>query len=201
MYKYQAKIEMGGQSTALNFSTEIKEQNGGWTVTDRMTTPMGEAIDISQLNKESLVLEKRSVKQGPVSIDLDFKDNKATGSMTMNGQERPVSVDTGGPLFADGAGGPQVVGCLPLAEGYSTTFRNFDVQKQKAKVMQLEVTGSEKVTVPAGSFDTYKTEITSGEGGPEKVTMWIAKDSRKAVKISAVLPQMGGAILTAELEE
>jgi len=67
--------------------------------------------------------------------------------------------------------------------------------------MQLQVTGSEKVTVPAGAFDAYKTEIISGEGGPEKIIIWIAKDSRKAVKISAVLPQMGGAILTAELEE
>ena len=200
-YKYQAKIEMGGQSMALNFTTEIKEQNGGWTVTDRMTTPMGEGTDIIQLNKDSLVVEKRSVKQGPVVIEIVFKDNKATGSMTMNGQERPISVDTGGPLFADAAGGPQVVACLPLAEGFSTTFRNFDVQKQKAKVMQLQVTGSERVTVPAGTFDAYKTDISSGEGGPEKVTMWIAKDSRKALKISAVMPQMGGAILTAELAE
>jgi len=200
-YKYQAKIEMGGQSMALNFTTEIKEQNGGWTVTDRMTTPMGEGVDISVLNKDSLVDGKRLDKQGPVAIEIDFKDNRATGSMTMSGQERPVSVDTGGPLFADAAGSPQVVGCLPLADGFSTTFRNFDVQKQKAKVMQLQVTGSEKVTVPAGTFDAYKTEITSGEGGPEKVTMWIAKDSRKAVKISAMMPQMGGAILTAELAE
>lgn len=94
-----------------------------------------------------------------------------------------------------------MVGCLPLVEGFSTTFRNFDVQKQKAKVMQLQVTGSEKVTVPAGTFEAYKAEITSGEGGPEKITMWIAKDSRKALKISAVMPQMGGAILTAELAE
>ena len=27
-YKYQAKIEMGGQSMPLNYSTEIKEENG-----------------------------------------------------------------------------------------------------------------------------------------------------------------------------
>jgi len=30
------------------------------------------------------------------------------------------------------------------AEGYSVTYRNFDVQKQKLKLMQLKVTGSEK---------------------------------------------------------
>ena len=67
--------------------------------------------------------------------------------------------------------------------------------------MQLRVSGSEKVTVPAGTFDAFKAEITSGEGGPEKVTMWIAKDSRKPVRIAAVMPQMGGAVMTAELAE
>ena len=121
--------------------------------------------------------------------------------MSMNGQDRPISTDVGGPVFADSAGAPEVIACLPLEEGFTATFRNFDIQTQKPKVMQLRVAGSEKVTVPAGTFDTFKTEITSGEGGPEKITMWIAKDSRKAVKISAVMPQMGGAILNAELAE
>jgi hypothetical protein len=31
--------------------------------------------------------------------------------------------------------------------------------------------------------------------------MWIARDSRKPVKLSAVMAQMGGATLTAELTE
>ena len=201
IYKYQAKIEMGGNSIPLTFSTEIKKENGAWTAIDRMNTPMGEATDTAVLDENTLIVQKRSVKQGPVAIDLEFHDNKATGTMNMNGQSKPISVDVGGPLFADSAGAPQVVACLPLADGFSTTFRNFDVQKQQAKVMQLHVAGSEKVTVPAGTFDTFKAEITSGDGGPEKVTMWIARDSRKAVKMSAVLPQMGGAILTAELAE
>ena len=41
------------------------------------------------------------------------------------------AVDTGGPLFADGAADNMIPGCLPLAEGYTTTYRNFDLQKQK----------------------------------------------------------------------
>jgi dipeptidyl aminopeptidase/acylaminoacyl peptidase len=199
--KYQAKMEIAGQSMSLKLSTEIKEENGAWTVIDRMTTPMGEATDTAVLDKETLFVQKRSIKQGPVAIELVFRDNKATGSMNMNGQERPISVDVGGPLFGDAAGGPQAIASLPLADGFTTTFRNFDIQKQKVKLMQLRVSGSEKVTVPAGTFDAFKAEITSGEGGPEKITMWIAKDSRKPVRIAAVLPQMGGAVMTAELAE
>jgi len=71
--------------------------------------------------------------------------------------------------------------------------------RQKPKLLQLQVTGSESVTVPAGTFEAYKIEITSADGGSDKMTVWVAKDSRTPVKISAVLAQMGGATMTAEL--
>ncbi len=103
------------------------------------------------------------------------------------------------PIFADGAGSSFVIGCLPLAAGFSTTFRNFDVQKQKVKLMQLQVAGSESVTVPAGTFDTFRVELSSAEGGLDKFTVWIAKETRTPVKISTLMAEMGGATLTAEL--
>jgi len=198
-YRYQAKLALGGQEVTLNMSTSIKEENGTWTATDTMETPMGQVTDTTTLEKGTLTLQKRSVHQGLAAININVTGNQATGSMTMNGQEHPISVDLGGPLFADGAGGQQAIGSLPLAEGYTTTFRNLDVRKQKVKLMQLKVAGTEKVTVPAGTFDTYKVQITSAEGGPDNATVWVAKDSRKAVKMSAVLPDRGGATMTAEL--
>jgi hypothetical protein len=139
------------------------------------------------------------VKQGPVTISLEFAGDKATGTMTMNGTDKPISADLGGPLFADAAGAQQSLGALPLADGYTTTYRNFDVQKQKVKLIQLKVTGVESVTVPAGTFDAYKVELSSADGGPDKATIWIAKDSRKPVKSSTVMAAMGGATLTTEL--
>jgi hypothetical protein len=35
--------------------------------------------------------------------------------------------------------------------------------------------------------------------GAEKMTMWVAKASKETVKYQALMPQMGGATLTAEL--
>jgi len=198
-YKYQAKLVMGGQQMAVNMSTTIKEEDGAWTATDVMETPMGQAVDSVTLEKGSLILRKRSVKQGPIAINIDFASGKAAGSMSMNGQEKPIAVDLGGPLFADAAGAQQAIGCLPLAEGYTATFRNLDLQKQKVKLMQLKGAGSESVTVPAGTFDAFKVELSSAEGGPDKSTIWVAKDSRKPVKISSLLAEMGGATMTAEL--
>ena len=60
--------------------------------------------------------------------------------------------------------------------------------------------GRGEVTVPAGTFDACKVEIASAEGEPGKTTVWVAQDSRKVVKTAATLPQMGGAVVTTELQ-
>jgi dipeptidyl aminopeptidase/acylaminoacyl peptidase len=198
-YKYKATIAAGGQQIPLTLSTIIKEDNGAWTATGTMESPMGTMTDVATLEKGTLILRKRSIKQGTATINVDFNGNKATGDVNVNGQDKPVAVDLGGPVFADSAASNEAIACLPLAEGYTTTFRHFDMQKQKEKLLQLRVTGAESVTVPAGTFDAFKVELTSADGGSDKQTLWIAKDSRKPVKISAVLPTMGGAVLTAEL--
>jgi dipeptidyl aminopeptidase/acylaminoacyl peptidase len=198
-YNYQVKIETGGQQINMKVSTSIQDGAGAWTATDQMDTPQGPATDTATIEKGSLLLLKRSVRQGPVAIDLDFAGNKAAGKMSMNGQDTPIAVDLGGPVFADAAGDDQVIACLPLAEGYSTTFRNFDVQTQKVKLQQLTVTGKEDVTVPAGTFNALRVEVSSADGGSDKKTLWIAGDTHKVVKVSAVLASMGGAVLTEEL--
>lgn len=198
-YKYKAKVATGGQEIALDLSTTIKEENGMWTAVGTMQSPMGEATDTSTMEKGTLVIHTRNIQQGPVTIKLDFTANKASGSVSMDGQEKPIAAELDGPLFADAAASEFVMATLPLAEGYATTFRNFDVRKQKEKLMQLKVVGVESVTVPAGTFDAFKVEVTSADGGPDKQTVWIAKDSRKPVKVSAVLAEMGGATITQEL--
>jgi dipeptidyl aminopeptidase/acylaminoacyl peptidase len=197
---YQMKIEAGGgQQMNLTVSTAIQDGAGSWTATNKLNTPQGTATDTVTLQKGSLVLLTRSVSQGPLAIDLDFAGNKASGKMSMNGQDRPIAVDLGGPLFADAAGADQVIACLPLAEGYNTTFRNFDFQTQKVKLLQLVVAGKEQITVPAGTFDTLRVEISSADGGSDKKTVWIANQTHKVVKVSAVTASMGGAQMTEEL--
>jgi dipeptidyl aminopeptidase/acylaminoacyl peptidase len=200
-FNYQVKIEMGGQQMSLKVSTAIQDGGGSWTATNQMDTPQGAVTDTATLEKGSLLLRKRSVRQGPVAIDLDFTGNKAAGKMSMNGQDRPIATDLGGPLFADAAGADQVIACLPLAKGYSATFRNFDVQTQKVKLLQLTVAGMEKITVPAGAFDTFRVEISSVDGGSDKKTIWVARETHKVVKVTAVMASMGGAVMTQELVE
>lgn len=198
-YKYKSTIFAGGRQIPLTVSTTIQDENGSWSAVDKMEGPMGIISDTNVLEKSTLVIRKQSVSQAMMNISIDFTDKKATGKMSMNGQDKAISADLGGPIFASGAGGLQSIACLPLAEGYTTSFRNFDVQTQKEKLMALKVSGVESVTVPAGSFESFKVEVTSADGGADKETIWITKDSHKAVKLEAALPSMGGATMSMEL--
>jgi len=160
---------------------------------------MGEAVDTATIEKGTLRLLKRSITQGQVSIVFEVKDGKAVGQMSMGGKSQPIDVALSGPLFADGAGANEVIGRLPLADGYTASFFNFDVQSQKVMVRQLRVAGAESVTVPAGTFDCFKVEVSAEDGG--KTTLWIARDPRRVVKAVSSSPRMQGATITAELQK
>jgi dipeptidyl aminopeptidase/acylaminoacyl peptidase len=200
-WHYAATIEMGGQKMALKLTTTITDSGATWTATNQMETPGGTVSDTATIEKGTLILLKRKMAQGPATIDLDFAGGKAVGKMSMGGQDKTISVDLGGSLFADGPGANQLIATLPLAEGFTTTYRNFDAMAQKVKLQQLKVTGTETVTVPAGKFDAFRIEVFSVDGGNDKQTLWVAKDSRKVVKSSTVLSSMGGATMTLELTE
>ncbi|MBK8794288.1 MAG: hypothetical protein IPN59_14525 [Holophaga sp.] len=133
-------------------------------------------------------------------LEVTFKDGKATGTMTLNGTAKPISVETGGEVFAEGAGSDDVIATLPLAEGYQVIFRNFDLLKQKVALKQAKVLGAEEIKVPGGSAKAWKVEITSADGAPGVHTLWVAQDSRKVLKTSATLPEMGGAVISSELQ-
>jgi dipeptidyl aminopeptidase/acylaminoacyl peptidase len=199
---YKASLSVQGQTIPITTTTEIKENGANWIATETAESPaFGKIIDISTIEKGTLILKHRWMSQGGMEIELDFKDGKATGTMTQSGQTKPLSADVGGPLFADGGGAFDVLAHLPLAANYTTTFRNFDVQKQKPMIRQLKVVGSESITVGAGTFEAYKVESVAAEDEADKQTLWIAKDSHKVLKISATIPSLGGAILTSELTQ
>ncbi len=195
---YQVQVQVSGQQLAMTMATTIADGGDAWTATETMDTSQGTVTDKTTIAKSSLIVEKRSVKQGSVTIDVSYADNKAVGQVNMNGQTQPIAVDLGGPLFGDSAGGDQSIACLPLKDGYTTTFRNFDLQSQKVRLMQLKVDGVEKVTVPAGTFEAYKVEIAT-EGSADKKTLWVDRISQKVVKASSVVTAMGGAVITEEL--
>ena len=101
---YKARLEAGGQTMSMDVTRTVKDSGGVWLVTETATMPMGTMSDEATIDKGTLLLRRRVIRQGPAVIDVSFADNKATGKMSMNGQERPITAEVGGSLFADGIG-------------------------------------------------------------------------------------------------
>jgi len=198
---YQVRIEAGGQSIQMTIAREVREENGNWVVVNSIKSPMGDAREESTVEMGTLAVLGRKEQQGPLSIDVTVKDNKASGSMSMGPQARPIDMTLGGPVFADGAGADDALAALPLAAGYAATFRNLDLQRQREKLMQLKVAGIENVTVPAGTFEAWRIDLSPADGDGGSSSVWIARDSRKVLKSTAVIVEMGGATQTMELTQ
>jgi dienelactone hydrolase len=197
---YTGTIELAGQKMPFSVNREIRADADAWTIVETAKMPMGEVTDTTTLAKDTLVLKKRTIAQGPVKMAFSIEGGQAKGQIDMGGQNRPIDVAVGGDLFADGAGAHAVVAALPLADGYTTAFRNLDLQTQKVKVVELKVVGAESVTVPAGTFDAFKVELLSADDG-QKTTLWVGKADRKVVRTSSVVPRMNGAVVTTELQK
>jgi hypothetical protein len=204
-WKYRVTVAQPDGNYVLTYAITIKDDGAVWTVSTLWGTPDGTVTDVSTLERGTLILRKEVFKhfakpgrEWPIATTLVLTGSKATGTTTMNGQDQPVAVDLGGPVFADAAGTNITIGCLPLADGYSTTFRNWNIQLLKERLVQLRVVATERVTVAAGTFDCYRVELTSAAGGPDRETIWIAKDTRTPVKSSGV-ENSGRTTTTAEL--
>jgi hypothetical protein len=198
--KYKWRLEAGAQSLTMDMVRTIKDQKGAWLVTETNTVRGLTMTDQGTIDKKTLVLRKRVMHQGDISADLQYAGSRVTGTVTVKGETRPIDIDMGGVSLGDGPGGQDVIAALPLAKAYSTTLRSFDVTSQRVEMVALRVIGTDTVTVPAGTFDTWKVLMTSADASyAQTAALWIDKTSRRVVKMATTVPELNGAVGTAEL--
>ena len=121
---------------------------------------------------------------------VSVANGKATGTVqraTAAGvQTVTVDATVAAGVIADGAE-VAMLPTLDLSEGVSMTFQTFDGKAAKTKTYQAIVYPRESVTVPAGTFDAFKVELTSDDN----VTMYITADlPRKVVLVRVEASQM-----------
>ena len=77
-----------------------------------------------------------------------------------------------------------IVTALPLAAGQTFNVSVFESGQNRTTVMQIKVTEGGGVTVPAGTFQTFRLDVA---GGQVPIVMSVAKDTpRRIVKIEFV---------------
>jgi dipeptidyl aminopeptidase/acylaminoacyl peptidase len=200
---YSSTMSARGQSLKLTTTRSLQKAslNGApvWRIVEVSTSPMGEATDTLDMDATTLLPLRRSMKQGAMTIGLAFEagaiNGKIAGPMNM-----PINVKKSGAVLSDGIGVELPLSTAPLAAGYAAGVKVFDIMGGRVKDMVARVTGDEKVTTPAGTFDAHVVEVRPAEGGNEGVKIWIAKEGRAIVKSETNLPAaMGGGSVVSEL--
>jgi hypothetical protein len=69
---------------------------------------------------------------------------------------------------------------LPLAKGFKAALAAFSVQTGLIHRYDLKVTGREKITVPAGTYDCYKIDVAISVGGVKlQAKYWLTADRHR----------------------
>lgn len=67
---------------------------------------------------------------------------------------------------------------LPFAEGYEASYTTIISNRRSRQQVVLRVTGKESVTVPAGSFDAWRLEITTSNA---RQLAWFSTDAARVL--------------------
>ena len=101
-------------------------------------------------------------------------NGQATGSAQQPGpvgvSTMPIDVAVGAGIIADGAEA-LLIPTIDFSEALTVNFSTFDGKQGKVKPYVLKVAGKESVTVPAGTYEGWKCEIT---GDNELVLIWVS---------------------------
>jgi len=134
-----------------------------WTLVGKTKTPQGTVTDSLIADRRTLLPRSRH-QRGPFTIDVTFTDTSASGQMTMRGRSTPLDTRLDGPTLAGGVHDLIALGTMALEPGFSTTLRVFSAQKQEVRAARFEVTGTDTVKTPAGSFEAYAVDVDVGGG-------------------------------------
>jgi zinc protease len=121
-------------------------------------------------------------------VHLRYAAGRVKGSAIIpqqSGTPKTLTIDTTvAPGTYDGNAINVIVPALPLAPGKSFAVPVFSAVSGSAKVLTVKVSAPESVTVPAGTFQAFKAEVSGGEA---PFVLYVTSDTpRRIVKLEIV---------------
>ena len=167
------------QGKPFGFQRAVLERGAaGITYTEETRIgPVMDQVTVLSLDTTGAMLGIRQTgkAQGqPTKIDVSYAGNRARGSATVVGPDgalRTIAIDTA--LAAGTLDDNAIQALLPAlsyAAGARWTFPVFASGQGSTTEMTLSAAGRESVTVPAGTFEAWRMELT---GGPAPVTFFV----------------------------
>jgi hypothetical protein len=128
----------------------------------------------------SLVTNNQSIMGMSAVSRIAFANGKATGTAqraTPGGvQTQPIDAPIPPGTIADGTEIPSL-STVDFSQDLTLSFQTFDAKAAKVKSYELKVLARESVTVPAGTFEAWKLQLTSNE----TVLVWVSVADPKRI--------------------
>ncbi len=206
MYTTTLQTAMGQRFSLESTRKLLKASWNGkdvWRVISRSSGPMGSAVDTFDLDIQTLQPVRRVASQGMVRLSLTYADTSVSGELQMGPQQSTIHARLEQPVLGDQAAFDIALAAMPLKEAFQTLVPIFDPQQQAVRMMEVNVVGTEEITLPAGTFQTYRVAVTPTDGGAGAATLWVRRSAPHWVlRAEQSLPaQMGGGKAITELKE
>ena len=190
---YDVTISMGHDTTVdaeLTLSEGTLESDATqavWRIAylEKGPVSLGELFVLRQ---DDLALLERRVSM-PATPDTVMRFRTDSVVLTGQGNSSSNEIALPQPVLANL---DVAVLALPLAEGYETLARTFEVIHETAH-WRIAVVGSEAVQTPAGTFESYKVALTCLDNDSFSATTWVTKEPpyRIVRRESAYLREIG----------
>ena len=178
------------QGNPLGFQrTSIERTEGGFRIVDdvQIGPIMSQHTEV-ELGPDGMLRSTRQtgqVRGQNASIEITYHDGRAKGSATTPSAAGPVTTAIDTTIGAQAIDDNLITALVPALEwapGASFTIPIFLSGKGYEQSITLTVKGTEKLTVPAGTFDVYRVDLS---GGQAPVAMYVTTEApRRLVKIA-----------------
>ena len=172
-----ARLQGGFQIGTLTYRFE-SASDAGRRVWNLQAVQSGGTLNASVLmDAVTFVPICSFVKEGGVGREFraNYSSQQIDYSMAINGESGEKTIPLTRMTYDDLQLIP-FLRCLPLQEGFRTSIPIFYSGPNHLLFdARVEVVAEERITVPAGTFDCYKTIVTRGNQSPSS-TYWISND-------------------------
>jgi hypothetical protein len=123
-------------------------------------------LTLSPTGAVRTVMQSGSMQGQATKIDATYANGRVKGSATTASQTGPKTVTfdtTVAPGTIDENAIAAIIPTLPWSKTAAFTLPVFSPGDGVAKTFNLRVTGTQSVTVPAGTFDSYVVEMSGGQ--------------------------------------
>ncbi len=205
---YRMTLNVMGQQLVVPITRTVTKEDGVWRIVDLATLPDmaggGTAVDTFDVKTGTLLPARRASSSMGGTLTLDYHGSHVKGGMaSMMGSVDIDTMYTGVTLVGDGGAFDLYLAGLALADGFDETFAVYSPQMQALRMTQVQVTGMETVTTPAGEFETFVVTTTPQDGNEAGASTYYVTQSAPHMVVKATSKlgaQMGNGTAVMELQ-